>query len=120
MVEKIWRDVWPMILKSPIALFALITILFMGYGISFLLFDYRTNPRGISHYLHITIGFGYTCLIFVATSWPIVFSPSKHLNLSDLATYCPRTIVVSFAILFIVMVSVMIFRERRGNQGGRS
>lgn len=120
MEEKFWRDLWPMILKSPIALFALISTFLMGYGISFLLFDYRTNPKGLPHVFHIFIGCAYTCLIFMATSWSMIFSPTKPPDLPDLAIYFPRTMVVSFAVLFIVMVCVIICRERRRGKGGQS
>ena len=65
-IEKtFWQDLWPLLLKSPIAIFALVMNLLMGYMISFMLFDYRTNPKGYSHVLHIAVGTGYSCLIFV-------------------------------------------------------
>lgn len=112
--KRFWDDIWPIIFKSPVCIFTLIMTFLMGYIISFMIFDYSTDPRGHSHILHIAIGMGYTCLVFVVTSWPIIFSPNA-LTLDDLATYCPRTTVLGFAILIIVMIVVLVIRERKRN-----
>ena len=120
--KRFWQDVWPIILKSPIALFALAATLLMGYAISFMLFDYRTNTKGYSTLLHVGVGAAYACLVFVLTSWQVVFSSAAPLTLQDLATHCPRTVVVSFAILMVVMVLVTLLRDRgtKGQAHGRT
>lgn len=123
MVEAIeknfWKDIWPLIIKSPIALFSLLMTFLMGYGISFLLFDYRRNPKGLPHLLHIAIGTGYACLIFVFSNWALCFSKDVPLTLEDIARYSPGTMMLSFAILVIVMILVILFRERQRNKESR-
>lgn len=115
--KRFWQDVWPLILKSPVALFAGVATLLLGYGISFVLFDYRTNSKGYSHIIHIFLGVGYACIMFALTSWNVLFG-KKPPTLDDLAIYCPRTIVISFATLVIAIIAVTIVRDRRVAKGG--
>jgi len=110
---RFWSEIWPMIVKCPIAVFGLVMTLLMGYGISFMVFDYRTNPKGISHILHIALGTGYACCIFVITGWNLIFSDEKNLTLEDIAAHCPKVMILSFAILVLVMIVVTVVRERK-------
>jgi fumarate reductase subunit D len=111
--KRFWSDVWPLILKSPVALFAAIATLLMGYAISFMLFDYRTAGRSYSHLLHVGVGAAYACFVLVCTTWGAVISTDHPLTLASLAAACPRTIVLSFALLLVIIVVVTFLRERR-------
>ena len=109
--ERIWEEALPLILKSPIALFSLFVTFLRGYGISYLLFDFRRESAlEISNWLHLSVGGGYAALIFLIVNWRIVYNCP---TLDDLAKYAPQTMVVGFAFLFILFCIVTIIRENQ-------
>jgi len=112
-IDRIFREILPLLAKSPIGLFSIFVTFLIGYGVSFLLLDYRRNPEGYSNWLHLSLGGGYTALVFLIVNWSLVFHPSIPLTLDDLAQRAPQTMVISFAILFVAFCAVTLIRDRQ-------
>ena len=107
----LWKQVVPLILKSPQVLTSVCMTWVMGYGMSFLLFEYRTNPRKVSTWLHLSLGGAYAAFVFLVINWHLVFR--EVFNFDHLTQKAPQTIVVSGAILFILFIVITLCRERQ-------
>ena len=100
-----------LIVKSPVALFALVGSFLMGYGISFVLFDYRKSAVKKSHYiLHVFLGSGYAAVIFLGVNWDII---SRDITAEAITDRIPITLIVSLAIGFIIIFTWSIVKEVR-------
>lgn len=98
-----------LLMKSPTAIVTLVLAFFLGYGISFLLFDYRNTTAKKSHYLfHLLIGLGYTATIFAAVNWDII---TRELKVEHFEKRMPLTILVSFVVAFVLMMGISIYKE---------
>ena len=98
-----------LVLKSPIAIVTMVMSFFLGYGISFLIFDYRNNSVKKAHYLyHLIIGLGYSAFIFIIVNFNII---SREMTEEDFSKAMPVTLLVSFAVAFIAIVTISIFKE---------
>jgi uncharacterized membrane protein len=99
-----------LVIKSPIAIVTIVLSWFLGFGISFILFDYRRYPvRGSHYYFHSALGLGYAALIFVIVNWDLV---SSNLTLEQVAQRVPLTLLVGFSVGFLLMVAGAIWRQR--------
>lgn len=113
METKFFKDVWPILLKSPILLVSFLMSFLMGYGISYLLLDYRKEYRNIPNYLHYFTGIGYVLLIFVILNFKAIFNSRDNFSGELIIQQSLFTVVISFPILFIVFITVVILRERK-------
>lgn len=106
-----------LVVKSPIAIVTIVLSWFLGFGISFILFDYRRNPVRVSHYsFHSALGLGYAALIFVIVNRDLV---STTLTAEQVAQRMPLTLLVSFAVAFLLMMGGAIWRQHTSpNTGG--
>ena len=97
-------------LKSPLALVTFVLSWFLGYGISFVIFDYREQQAKKSHfYFHFTIGLSYSAFIFVIVNLDII---STHITIEDISQRIPLTLLISFSVGFILMIGGVIYRQR--------
>jgi hypothetical protein len=109
--ENIIKEFFALIIKTPVALFALVASFLMGYGISFVLFDYRSSSVNKSHYiLHIFLGVGYAALIFLGLNWDIV---NRDITPEIITSRIPITLIVSLAFGFLVIFVWSIIKEVR-------
>ena len=109
-MEQLLGAFWELVTKSPPALVTLTLSVFMGYGVSFLVFDYgksEAEPHGWQ--FHIAVGLGYAALIFLGVNGDII---GRKLTTDQMIERIPITFLVSFAILFIVIVIVSMLRRR--------
>lgn len=98
------------VLKSPVAIITIVLSWFLGYGISFVLFDYRKQQAEKSHfYFHCVIGLGYSALIFVLVNWDII---STNITMEDISKRIPLTLLISFSIGFVLIIGGVIYRQR--------
>ena len=96
-------------IKSPVALITLVLSTGLGYGISFVIFDYRRSEVSKSHYLlHPIVGLGYASMIFTLVNMDIL---SRKLNYSEIAGRMPLTLLIGFVVAFLIIVFVSILRE---------
>jgi len=78
------KSFWLMAAKYPVAVACIGLSSFMGYGISFILFDYRMKEVKKSHYgFHLAIGIGYTAAIFFMVNFDVV---SKTITAQQLSS----------------------------------
>ncbi|MFY9744141.1 MAG: hypothetical protein WA252_05830 [Candidatus Sulfotelmatobacter sp.] len=108
------------VIASPVALVTLVLSAFLGYGISFILFDYRRLQVRKSHYMfHVVFGLGYTAVIFLIVNYDLL---SRTLTASQIMGRMPLTLLVSFAVGFTVMLAGAIVKDaparRRPNGNG--
>jgi hypothetical protein len=97
-----------LVVSSPLAVVTLVLSWFCGYGISFILFDYRrSDARGSHKWFHSSIGLAYTAVIFIAVNLDIL---SRSLTPEQIALRMPLTLVVSFALGFPIMLIGAIWR----------
>lgn len=107
--EEIGKKFIALVLKSPIAIVTLVLSFFLGYGISFVIFDYRNNSVKSSHYLyHLIIGLGYSAFIFLIVNFKII---SREMTEEEFSKAMPVTLLVSFAVAFIAIVTISIIKE---------
>ena len=82
-----------------------------GYGISFVLLDYRRALVKKAHLLmHAVVGIGYTATIFTIVNVDLL---SRSLTFEQITMRMPITLLVSFVVAFVIIVSGMLWRERR-------
>lgn len=110
-----WKDVFKefcsLVIKSPVALVSLVISFFFGYGIAFVIFDYRRSDVRKSHYIyHIIIGLGYTACVFSLVNRDLI---SPEICYADISGRAPLTLLIGFIISFIVIISVSLYREAR-------
>lgn len=113
MESKFFKDVWPMLLKSPILLVSFLLSFLMGYSISYLLFDYRKEYKNLPIYLHYFTGIGYVLLMFVILNFKAIFNSKDDFSGELIIQQSLFTVIISFPILFLVYVTVVILRERK-------
>ena len=102
---------------SPVAVVTLVLSWFCGYGISFIVFDYRRSTVRKSHYwFHAGFGLGYTAIVFIAVNWDLL---SRSLTADQIAQRIPLTLLVSFAVGFLIMLLGSICREFFGPRARR-
>ena len=83
----------------------------MGYGISFVLFDYRKSSVKKSHYfLHVFLGTGYAALIFIGVNWDVI---SRDITADAITDRIPITLIVSLALGFVIIFVWSIVKEVR-------
>lgn len=113
MESKFFKDIWPMLLKSPILLVSFVLSYLMGYGISYLLLDYRKEYKSLPSYLHYFSGIGYVLLVFLILNFKTILNSKDNFNGELIIQQSLFTVIISFPILFIVYIAVVIFRERK-------
>jgi hypothetical protein len=119
--SEVLKEFAKIVIASPVAVVTIVLSAFLGYGISFVLFDYRRLQVRKSHYMfHVAFGLGYTAVIFLAVNYDLV---SHSLTANQIMERIPLTLLVSFAVGFTVMLvgSVMrdsaVRRRQNGNRG---
>lgn len=104
------------VIASPVAIVTLVLSAFFGYGISFIVFDYRKSKVKKSHYLfHVTIGLGYAAVIFSIVNFDIL---SRRLTMDQMSQRMPLTLLISFAVSFVLMMAGAVWRQRSGGRTG--
>jgi hypothetical protein len=99
-----------LVVQSPPALVTLVVSTFFGYGISFILFDYRRAEIHKSHYMfHVAIGLGYAALMFCAVNFDLL---ARTLTIEQITNRIPLTLLLSLGLAFVIMVVGAIWRER--------
>lgn len=107
--DQVLKTFGDVVVKSPVATVALVLSTFFGYGISFVLFDYRRSQVLKSHYpFHVTFGLGFTAVVFSAVNYDLL---SRNLTVDQITQRVPLTLLVGFAVTFVVIIAVAIFRE---------
>lgn len=112
MESKFWKDVWPLLLKSPVIMVCFLLSFLMGYGISFLILSYRNEYSKIPNYLHYFTGIGYVLLMFLILNFKTIIYNKDNFSGELIIHQSLFTVVISFPILFIVYIVVVILRER--------
>lgn len=108
-VEAVFKEFIPLVAKSPVALATLVLSTFFGYGISFIIFDYRGSAVGKSHYVfHMALGLGYAATIFALVNYDLL---SHDLTVEQISERMPLTLLVSFIIGFFMMTVGAIWRQ---------
>lgn len=108
-VDELLKEFIPMITKSPVALATLVLSTFFGYGISFIVFDYRRSAVEKSHYLfHVALGLGYSATIFSLVNYDVL---THSLTLEQISNRMPFTLLISFMVAFFLMTSGAIWRQ---------
>ena len=98
-----------LVVKSPPALIAIVVSAFFGYGIAFVLFDYRKAPASKSHYaFHCVFGLGYAAVVFCLVNFDLL---SRKLTLDQITERIPLTLLVSFVVAFAIMLIGALWRE---------
>jgi predicted permease len=111
-----WGDILKqfvlLVIQSPLAVAAFALSFFMGYGISFVLFDYRLKESlKKTHYLfHVSVGLCYTALVFCVFNYRAMAMPMSP---EQIAERIPATLLFSLALGFIIIIVVAIWREVR-------
>ena len=107
--EELLKQFFILVMKSPVALVTLVLSAGLGYGISFVIFDYRRSDINKSHYLlHPVVGLGYASIVFTIVNTDIL---SRNLNYSDIVGRMPLTLLISFIFAFFIIIIVSIWRE---------
>jgi hypothetical protein len=107
--EEIGRKFVSLTLKSPIAIVTLVLSFLLGYGISFLIFDYRNNSVKKTHYLfHLIIGLGYSAFIFIIVNFKAI---NRNMTEEEFSKCMPITLLVSFAVAFLVIIIISVYKE---------
>jgi hypothetical protein len=107
--DDVIKEFTLLVLKSPPAVVTLVVSTFFGYGISFVLFDYRRAQVNKSHYLfHVAIGLGYAAVIFCGVNFDLL---SVNLTVEQITNRIPLTLLVSFVLAFVIMMAGGIWRE---------
>lgn len=123
MLSDIKKPFLALVIQSPVALFCMGLSAILGYGISFLIFDYRSTSVSSSHYgLHLAVGLAYTALVFCAVNWDVL---THDLTAQIMTERMPLTLVISFAVGCVLLIGGMIWKEvkkpyinsRRGRRG---
>ena len=109
---EIITDFAKLAVASPAAVATLVLSWFCGYGISFVVFDYRRSNVRRSHYwFHASIGLAYAAVIFVCVNSDIL---GRNLTAAQVEERTPLTLVVSFAVCFAIMIVGAVCRELVG------
>jgi len=82
--------------------------IFCGYGILFIVFDYRKSNKSIFHAIHVSFGIGYIALIFCIVN-PSLINPTITIN--QISERIPFTLLISFLITFILIFLGSIWRQ---------
>lgn len=108
--DTIGKEFVSLVVKSPVALVTLVLVTFCGYGISFVLFDYRRTDVHRSHrFFHVFVGLGYTALVFVVANIDLI---SRDLTIDQITARVPFTLLVGFVVAFILILGIALWRER--------
>jgi hypothetical protein len=115
-----WTDIGKafvaLLLKSPIAIVTVVLATFCGYGISFVAFDYRRVAVHKSHYyFHVAMGLAYSATIFCLLNFDLI---KRNLTIDEVSARMPFTLVVTFAITFVLLVIGLAWRERSNPYSG--
>jgi hypothetical protein len=113
MENKFWKDVWPLILKSPLMLFLFAMTYVMGYGISYLIFSYRKEDHKVPFFIHLFFGLGYSLLMFCVVNIKLIIKMNSSITLQALSDNSVFTVIISFAVIFVVTLIVVYLRERK-------
>lgn len=117
MPTDVQKSFWLLLVKSPAALFVVGCSWICGYGISFMLFDYRKTDVKKSHgYLHVSVGTGYSAFVFLLVNFDLL---SRAITVDQLVSRLPFTFLISFSLLFLVIVGVGVMRELRSPYASR-
>ncbi len=107
--DEVLKEFIIIVAKSPVAMVTIVLSTFFGYGISFVLFDYRRAEVGKSHYLfHVALGLGYAATIFSIVNHDLL---SYNLTIDQISERMPLTLLISFIISFFVMTVGAIWRQ---------
>lgn len=116
--DEILKEFIPMITKSPVALATLVLSTFIGYSLSFIVFDYRKSVVKKSHYIfHASLGLGYSATIFSLVNYDVL---SHDLTIEQISNRMPLTLLISFILAFFLIIGGAIWRQffymRRGGE----
>ena len=108
-VDGVLKEFIPLVAKSPVAIATLVLSTCCGYGISFIIFDYRSSSVGKTHYLfHLVLGLGYAATIFAVVNFDLL---SHDLTVEQISSRMPLTLLISFIIAFVLMIGGAIWRQ---------
>lgn len=120
--DQLFKEFIALVVKTPLALVSLVFSFLLGYGISFVLFDYRRSTVSKSHYFyHLVIGIGYATSIFLLVNRDLI---SADITADKIAGRMPLTLIVSLSVGFVIILCGSIYREikvpynNRGDQNG--
>jgi hypothetical protein len=107
--EEILKAFAGLIIKSPIALVTIGVSTCFGYGIAFVLFDYRRVEVKKSHRsFHVAIGLGYAAVVFCVVNFDIL---AKNITAEQITSRTPLTLIVSGVTSFFIMIAGALWRE---------
>ena len=115
-VEEILGQFVSIVTKSTPATIGLVLSSGFGYGISFVLLDYRRTMVRRTHFLlHVVLGVGYSATIFAIVNFDLL---SHNLTIEQITARMPITLVVSFIVAFILIFGGMRWSQKIG-QGAK-
>ncbi|MCI0565112.1 MAG: hypothetical protein MN733_42135 [Nitrososphaera sp.] len=107
--DQLVKEFVALVIKSPVAVVTIALSTLFGYGISFILFDYRRSPATKAHTMfHVAIGLGYAALIFCVVNFDLM---SRTMTIAQMTDRMPLTLLVGFLFAFFVMIVGGIWRE---------
>jgi hypothetical protein len=115
--NELWMRVVDLAATSPIALASLAVSYVAGHAFYWLIMGYRTE-RPPSTPLCLCIGIGYASLVYMVTGGYARVASKTPVTFQEVVDRLPVVTVLGMAVLFIVLVVVMIIRERRLGTGG--
>jgi hypothetical protein len=107
--EEIFKEFVALVIKSPVAIMTVGVSTCFGYGIAFILFDYRrTEVRKSHRVFHVAIGLGYAAVIFCIVNYDLL---SRGLTVEQITSRAPLTLLISAVVSFIIMTIGAFCRE---------
>lgn len=104
-----WAAFMALIVESPPALLTLGLVTFIGYGISFVLFDYRSSKPHASHkVMHIVFGLGYAAVMFCLVNFDLL---RRAITADEIISRLPVTLLASFTAFFVMILPIIILKE---------
>ncbi|MGK7896908.1 MAG: hypothetical protein AB4372_25665 [Xenococcus sp. (in: cyanobacteria)] len=104
------------IAKNPQFLILIFILYLFGYAIAFLLFSYhRESSIKNGHILNVAIGTGAVALVFVVMNMQLFFD-NESITSEEIARKLPESIIMVFALLFIIFIVATLFVVKREQQ----
>lgn len=100
-----------LVLQSPPAIVCLVLSTFIGYGLAYVLLVHgRENPPKLGTLLNVALGLGFTAIVFVVSNFDII---GRDLTAEQISDRAPFTLLIAFAVSFVVLVGAMMRGGRR-------